>query len=107
MAEITAGMDAKTMAHIIFFEFDLNQSCKIEGFEYVGKRIHPKGELVCDKLWELDRIHNCYIKEAGRSVIRIKKRPKNSIGGYAAHKIFKWEYFILDNYVKYTIWRIQ
>ena len=107
MAQVTADMEAKEIADIIFFQFDLHQSCKIEGWEYIGKRIHPKGELVCDEIWNLDRKHNCYVKDGSKTALRIRKRPANSIGGYAAHKIFKWERFILDNYVKYTIWRIQ
>lgn len=100
---IRPEMTAAEMAYVIFYNMDLLVSCKIEGVENFNGKWKPKGEIVCDLLWEYDRKFN--VRE--KSEHRIRRKPPQSIGGYLADKIFRWKYEIIDNDVKYSIWRIQ
>jgi hypothetical protein len=99
-------MDAEEMAYTIFYSMKVMQSCKITGIELDKGRWKPKGEIVCDLLWQYDRTLNTKSRGATEGP-RIKRKPPNSIGGYLADKIFRWKIDILENDVKYTIWRIQ
>lgn len=96
-------MTAEEMAHVIFYNMDMLVSCKIEGVENYNGKWKPKGEIVCDLLWEYDRKHNVRTK----SDTRIKRKPPQSIGGYLADKIFRWKYEVTETDIKYSIWRIQ
>lgn len=92
------------VANKIFFEFELNQSCAITGLVRDGDEIEAKGKYVLDQLRWLDEKHNTTPAADGRRR-RKRKLINDSIGGYAAHKIFKFK--ITDNGTKYSIWRIQ
>lgn len=102
--------NAKEAAEVIFHYFEPLQNCAIRGYEYVVKSgvrvLKPKGELVCDHLTYLDRIHNTRTRADGKIERKVKRHP-DSIGGYAAHKIFRFKKVIDNEEPKYTIWRIQ
>lgn len=80
-------------------------SCTIYGFVNNDGKIKPKGEMVVDYLETLDEMEN--IKYKGSVRMRDYKYRKDSVGGPIAHKIFTWEKRIVDNEVRYTIWRYQ
>jgi hypothetical protein len=98
--------DVQTMANKIFNYFEVNQSCKVTGFimNEQWRRLEPKGELVCDEIERLDKLENCIVGEVIR---RKNKKFPNSIGGYKSQKAFCWKKVIVDDEIKYTIWRVQ
>lgn len=101
---VRPDMDCEEMAFVIFYHMEIMSSCKIMGIEQHNGKWKPKGEIVCDLLWSYDRLHN--VKTNSKDS-RIKRKPSNSIGGYLADKIFRWKIDVLEDDVKYTIWRIQ
>lgn len=94
------------MAKKIFFHFEINQSCTVSGYEEIeGGRLVAKGEQVIAELERLDNKHN--MTTEGKVMRRKRAKPIHSIGGYVAHKIWKYRQRIVDSQVKYDIWRIQ
>lgn len=81
----------------IFENLDLNASVTIYGFE--GGE--PKGEVVIREMVALDVAKNC------RGGKRRRVRAENQIGDYVAQKAFKWARRIVDNKIRFDIWRIQ
>lgn len=92
-----------TLAQQIFYDYVINQSVTIKGFENEV----PVGELVCKELERLDVEVNCQSAGEGRPPRRKRYKPPNTIGGFVEHKIFKWKQEIRDKKMVYTIWRIQ
>ena len=96
----------KEMANKIYDDFEVFQNCSVNGFLYdAGGRPHIKGELVCNELRRMDSLDN--VREHGKRSIRKSKRLPNSIGGFVAHKMFRYEKVEDDNQIKYRIWRVQ
>jgi hypothetical protein len=94
------------VAKKIFKDFDLNQSCTVTGWvQFEDLSTKPKGEMVLKELERLDSVDN--IRPAGKRMVRRRKRWPDSIGDYIAGKAFRWKKVIVDNEVKYTIWRTQ
>jgi len=83
-------------ARKIFYHFKVGQTVSFEG---TGEDC--KGIWVIDELKRLDEVTNKYVK-GGKLVRKLQQIP-GSIGGYIAHKIFK--YRVGDK--KVHIWRIQ
>lgn len=98
--------DYKTMAKTIFNHFIVGQSTKVIGTLIedtpAGKRLKEKGEAVIEYLDWLDKQEN-FNKDGKRKRTRIP----DSIGGFVAHKIFRYKRVISNDEVKYTIWRMQ
>lgn len=95
----------------IFELFEVNQSCSIYGYEIIGNEVYPKGELVVKELIRLDREENVCVSSLGKNSRRRKILP-DSIGGYVAHKIFRFKKFNINDeqtgkQIKYVIWRVQ
>jgi len=91
--------------------FQTNQSCSIYGIELINGKAVAKGELVVEELRRLDKEENVMVGQSGKKSRRRKILP-DSIGGYVAHKIFRFKYNIIidevkGNTVKYNIWRVQ
>lgn len=106
MSMVIRIYDSDTIEEIVFkiyYDFDVMASCKISGFVmHEGlKKLIPKGELVIEELRKLDLQEN--ISEGKRKY----KYKKDSVGGPIAHKIFVWEKRVVDQEVRYTIWRYQ
>lgn len=99
---------AVEIAEYIFMKFEVGQSTAIRGFTCkVGSdEKMPKGELVLEFLKEHDRRFNVTHKD-GKKPRRKRVMLPNTIGGYVAQKIFKWEQRIMDNMIIISIWRIQ
>lgn len=96
------------MADKIFNHFLVTQSCTIRGFEKdLDDNVELKGEKVLEMLREMDRKQN-YIWTNQKKGISRRRRfiPADSIGGYLAHKIFKFRYESVGQHCV-TIWRIQ
>lgn len=107
MARVYDTDDYLDVAKKIFNEFEVGQSCTVKGvvIDEDNKEIFTKGEMVLKELRRLDSLVNVSITEGGR-LRRKRKILPNSIGGYVAHKIFKWA--ILEGSLEYyNIWRIQ
>jgi len=97
-------------ARKIFEHFEVGQSCTITGFVIMpDDSIDEKGKLVCDELIRLDFVENFNRSGStrGNGMRRRRIRPENSIGDYLRKKTFQWQRKIIDNQVRYTIWRIQ
>lgn len=94
------------MAEKIYKYFEVNQSCAINGWVVGEEDLWEKGFMVCEKLREFDRLENIKIPKSGRPSRRRRVIP-DSIGGYLAHKIFKFKRVVNDNKPKWTIWRLQ
>lgn len=91
----------------IYEHFDVLQSCSIYGHEFDDCDVlHDKGELVIREITKMDRRDNT-VPVTGEKRKRIKHRPKNSIGGWVAHKIFKYQKVVDDGVPKWNIWRYQ
>lgn len=97
MIKILKTDNAEHTALIIFEKLELNASVTVYGFEVD----EPKGELVIKELQRLDILKNC------RSGKRRRVRAENQIGDYVAQKAFKWAKRIVDNKIRFDIWRIQ
>jgi len=96
---------SRDIARKIFYEFDVSASCNISGFVEKNGHLVPKGEYVLEFLDMFDQIENIRFhkdKKMRKTIYR-----KNSVGGPIAQKIFTWEKRIVDNEVRYTIWRFQ
>ena len=94
-----------TIAHKIFNDFILRQNCTIKGYIDTPNGVERKGDLVLNELRELDMKAN-FIRINSKARRKRKLIP-NSIGGYVAHKIFKFEYRDLNHIPHVTIWRLQ
>ncbi len=81
----------------IFENLDINASVTIYGFE----DDRPKGEIVVEEMIKLDVAKNC------RGGKRRRVRTENQIGDFVAQKAFKWAKRIVDNKIRFDIWRIQ
>lgn len=91
--------------------FIVDQSCSIYGIVLIGDEPFAKGELVVRELERLDMKQNVIVQANGKKA-RKRKKIEGSIGGYIAHKIFRFkEHRIVNpekgNTVKYNIWRVQ
>lgn len=62
-----------------------------------------KGKAVVDQLREFDRMENTI--DCGKR--RKKQTLPDSIGGYVAQKIFRFKREIVNEDIKWTIWRRQ
>lgn len=90
------------MSNKIFYQFEVGQNCTIKGFVYDGEMAFPKGELVIKCLEELDLHEN-----VGTGNRRKRVKPPQSIGGFVAQKIFRWDKTTRDGKPIYSIWRMQ
>lgn len=101
------------IAHKIFYEFDVLQSCRIDGWLEItgldGKIVgtKPKGEWVLEQLKILDDSENIAIRPGDGRKRRKRVVLPNTIGGYVAHKIFGFKEEIINAVPKISIWRIQ
>ncbi len=93
------------IAKKIYYQFEVHQSCTIFGFYKGEDDLVPKGEVVMDYIKTYYEIEFCYSR--GESITRKFKFKPNSIGGPIAHKIFTWDKKIINNEIRYTIWRVQ
>lgn len=91
----------------IFDDFDINQSCCIRGFVLDGEELIPKGNLVLENLRLIDERENTSKRTHDGRRRRIHKMPKDTIGGYLAHKIFKHKTETREDGIVVSIWRIQ
>lgn len=91
----------------IYNHFEVYQSCSVIGLvvDPTARAMHEKGKLVHDELVRLDALDN--IKFHGDKLIRKNKRPKDCIGGFTAHKQFRFQRANLGDDIKWTFWRIQ
>lgn len=91
----------------IYNHFEVFQSCAVTGFVHDPDLMqsYEKGKLVYDQLVKLDQMDNT--KFFGDKLIRKHKRPADCIGGYTAHKQFRFKRVKLENDFKWTFWRIQ
>lgn len=93
-------------ARKIYEKFIVNQSCKIKGFVFEGRIVHEKGAMVAKEIKRLDELDN--VKFHGEKMVRRHKRPPDCIGGYLAHKTFRFKRVIEEGgQAAYTFWRIQ
>lgn len=96
----------KDVAHRIFHHFELLDSCTVYDFDYdIDGELYERGEIVKKHLERLDSFHN--LKPGGEKMVRKRHRPKNSIGGWVAHKIFKYQRVLDGGRPKWTFWRFQ
>ena len=90
--------------------FEVNNSCSIYGIILLKGEPFAKGELVVNELRRLDKEENVMVGASGKNSRRRKVLP-DSIGGYVAHKIFRFKELHTErNGVKtrkYNIWRVQ
>ena len=92
-------------ARKIYNDFAMHQSCTVKGIEIQGTKAICKGEEVIKELTKMDKDEN--IRQYGKKLSRIRKKLPNTIGGYVAHKMFKYASVTIDNDIRYQIWRIQ
>lgn len=90
----------------IYEKFIVLQSCKVKGLILDGRIAFEKGALVAKEIKRLDELDN--VKFHGEKMVRRHKRPPDCIGGYLAHKTFRFKRVIEENGEPvYTFWRIQ
>lgn len=106
---VLATDNAHQMAHKIFYNFKLNQSCTISGWiQFIDiQDVMPKGDYVIKLLEKLDTMVNCNKSRSDGRMRRSRVKLPNTVGGFVAQKIFKWDVRIMDQIPRYTIWRIQ
>ncbi len=96
---------AEDIARKIYNHFEVHQACTIFGFYRGDEDLIPKGKIVVDFIEMLYSLDFC--RDKGGKQYRVYSFKPNSVGGPIAHKIFTWEKRIVDNEVRYTIWRSQ
>lgn len=97
--------DYMTIARKIFELFDIGDIVQVVGYvtiDNVEGTVLAKGECVCEELYNLDKRMN--VRPGGN---RKQVKPEKSIGGFIAHKIFKYRIVINEGNPIYTIWRFQ
>lgn len=101
--------DITVIAMEIFHMFEINQSCTITGFVTIqGGRVETRGEHVLIELEKLDSLHyTTGIPGRDGRFRRKRVKPRNTVGGYVAQKMFKFKHEIIDQEARTTIWRIQ
>lgn len=101
----------KETAKKIYNDMPVGVSCSVQGMiEEVSDEgkllsVKSKAELVIAELRRLDRLEN--LRSMGKKMTRKRVVLPDSIGGYVAHKIFRFSHKIVDSDVRYTIWRVQ
>lgn len=93
------------IARKIYEQFDVHQSCTIMGFYKGEEDLIPKGKVVMDIIEMLYSLEFC--RDKGGKQYRVYSYKPNSVGGPIAHKIFTWDKKIINNEIRYTIWRVQ
>ena len=101
-ARISEDMTYEEITEVIYRKFEVGQSCSIRGM--YGDI--PLGQVVINRIRDIDLIENTDLRTNGQRRRKIKI-PPNSVGGYVAHKIFKWAVVYNEGIPKYTIWRYQ
>lgn len=104
--------DVAVMAHKIYNDFKVGQSCTIKGFvfypgDYTEETPIPKGLAVKEQLDFLDREENVYVPPNDLRPRRRRVKPPNTIGDFVAQKMFRWEESTRDGVIVYMIWRMQ
>lgn len=103
----TNGFDVETIAKKIYYDFKVNQVCKIAGHKVFANDLIINGEKIIEAIRKLDEKENMN-KQAKDGRARRKYRfHARAVGGPFAHKMFRWEKRIIDNEIIYIIWRIQ
>ena len=105
MVRILATDTIKEIASKIYYGFELHQSCGIDGFEMADGDLVTKGSLVVRELTLLDLADNT--EATGKKIRRKRVMMPNSIGGFVAQKIFRYEEREHLGTIRVTIWRIQ
>lgn len=110
-SNIYEGETIQEIAHKIFYNFQVGQNCTVTGFttthRWGAEHVVAKGEMVKKELEDLDRRENCYRPAGDKRLRRRRKVIPDSIGGYAAQKIFKYKVMEMERTVKWMFWRIQ
>lgn len=101
MIDILKSDSAFDTAIKIFEELEVHQSVTVYGLEREDDDVLAKGEIVVKEMIELDLAKNC------KNGKRRRVRAENQIGDFVAQKAFKWAKRIVDDKVRYDIWRIQ
>lgn len=97
----------------IIFDWEIGTSCSLTGFVSDADSesgFSPKGKLVLDELKKLyiDKYyHEINAKTGQKLVTRARRNYINSVGGAPAHPIWRYKEEIVNQKVKYTIWRVQ
>ncbi|TXI13258.1 MAG: hypothetical protein E6Q68_01725 [Polynucleobacter sp.] len=105
MVRILATDTIKEIASKIYYGFELHQSCGIDGLELVDGNMVTKGSLVIRELTLLDLADNT--EATGKKIRRKRVTLPNSVGGFIAQKIFRYEEREHLGTIRTTIWRIQ
>ena len=117
MVKVYADDTIEETARKIFEQFELFQSCTIEGYVMINKLgvitnikeecddSEERGKLVWERLRKLDQ--HKYAKLYGKKLLRLRKKIPNSIGGFVAQPIFCHNRRKSDGVVKWAIWRHQ
>lgn len=95
------------IAKHIYEIFEVGNSCTVKGFMIDGEDVISKGELVLTELTLRDRLENTNTPIGDKRPRRKRVQLENSIGGYVAQKIFKYEKRTIDKEYRVTIWRVQ
>lgn len=95
------------IARKIFNDFELNQSCTVRGFIEQDDELIPKGLMVVKELERLDVAKNWYTAPGESRKRRKRLKLANTIGGFVAQKIFRYEQKIVNKDMRYSFWRIQ
>lgn len=96
-----------SIAEHIYKKFEIGNSCTIKGFIIQGEDVISKGDLVLEELTLMDKLDNTNTPIGDKRPRRKRVQVPDSIGGYVAQKIFKFEKRIIDNTPRVTIWRMQ
>lgn len=101
----------KEFARKMFYTYENMMSATIVGFEVDDDtgELEPKGEIALKWIERFDKLENYTLagKTAGNGMRRRRIKPPNTIGDYLRNKIFRWEKRIVDNKIRYSVWRIQ
>ncbi len=95
----------------VIFDWEIGMSCALTGFIADADSdtgFSPKGKLV---IKELQNLYNeKYLRAGykdGKQKVRARNHYTNSIGGAIAHPIWRYKEEIVNDKIKYTIWRVQ
>lgn len=95
------------MARKIYNNFEIGQSCSITGFLMNITDPVPKGLMVVQEIERMDKYNNMHCNSRDRKWRRRRVKPEDSIGDYTAQKQWRFKKTVIDNKIKYDIWRTQ
>lgn len=102
MVKIEPGDKHRTIALKIYNTMEVGEMVQLLSFVIILGEREELGRLV---IKELQNIWN--VENQGQYGAEVLTKPRSSVGGYLATKIFKYHRIANQHELKWSVWRIQ